>query len=100
MTTPTFHKFRPKLVGDRVKIPRYPTDESRGYYHGTVVFGRITPFGTVTPGGNTLIVEWDEPVPYLGRYSDTIVAISDASDPDPDPLWDILENWKDAHQFA
>jgi hypothetical protein len=96
MTSPPFHKFRPKLVGDRVKIPRYPTDESRGYYYGTVIFGRRT-FEGFMPGGNELIVEWDEAVPYLGKYSATIVSISDGP---VDPVWDILKSWKGSLEFA
>ena len=47
---PLFHPYHLKLVGDRVKIPRFPTDESRGYYYGTVIFasgppGRFRPWG-------------------------------------------------------
>ena len=97
MSPPTFHQFRPKLVGDRVKIPRFPTDESRGYYYGTTIFGRRVLDGFV-PGGDTFIVEWDEPIPYLGHYSETVVAISDM----PDPVWDPLEAWREtaAHSFA
>ena len=91
MNAPPFHQFRPKLVGDRVKIPRFPADEDHGYYYGTVIFGhRLLPDGFV-PGGDTLIVEWDEPVPYLGRYSETVTSISDM----PDPVWDPLEAWRE-----
>jgi hypothetical protein len=76
--TPPFHKFHKKKLGDRVKIPRHPTDESRGYYYGTVIRGRfIFDLGQFVPGGKELIVEWDEPVPFLGKYSGTMVAIKD-----------------------
>ena len=74
--TPPFHKFYKKHLGDRVKIPRHAADESRGYYHGIVINGTFD-FGIAKfmPGGKELIVEWDEPVPFLGKYSGTMVAI-------------------------
>jgi hypothetical protein len=72
----TFHKFHKKALGDRVKIPRHAADESRGYYYGTVIHGTFDWDTTkFMPGGNDLIVEWDEPVPFLGKYSGTMVAI-------------------------
>jgi hypothetical protein len=91
----TFHKYRPKVLGDRVKIPRHAADERRGYYYGTVIHGHRT-FDGFALGGPGLIVEWDEPVPYLGKFSETIVAISDM----PDPVWGTLDAWKDARQLV
>jgi hypothetical protein len=91
--SPPFHPFRVKLLGDRVKIPRFPTDESRGYYHGTVIRGRILSDRVLLlENGDDLIVEWNEPVPYLGKYSATNVAISTEAD----PIWDALEHWRAA----
>lgn len=72
----TFHKFHKKALGDRVKILRHAADESRGYYYGTVIHGSFSfDISAFLPGGDQLIVEWDEPVPFLGKYSGTIVAI-------------------------
>lgn len=79
--TPPFHKFQNKRLGDRVKIPRHALDESRGYYYGTVINGRRT-FGEWHEFeliGKGLIVEWDENIPFLGKYSDLDVAIKDTS---------------------
>jgi hypothetical protein len=76
--TPPFHKLHKKKLGDRVKIPRHAADESRGYYYGTIIRGRFAfEIGQFVPGGTELIVEWDEPVPFLGKYSGTVVAIKD-----------------------
>jgi hypothetical protein len=77
MKAPPFHKLRKKTLGDSVKIPRHAADESRGYYHGKVIAGNFnSDLGAFFPGeGNGLIVEWDRPVPFLGKYSSTIVAI-------------------------
>jgi hypothetical protein len=76
--TPPFHKLHKKKLDDRVKIPRHAADESRGYYYGTVIHGKFAfEVGQFLPGGNQLIVEWDEPVPFLGKYSGTMVAIQD-----------------------
>ena len=76
MKPPPFHKFHKKLLGDRVKIPRHAADESRGYYDGTVIHGTFDfEIARFMPGGNQLIVEWDHPVPFLGKYSGIIVAI-------------------------
>lgn len=59
---PPFHKLTPKQPGQRVKIPRFATDESRGYVHGTVL-----------PSGS---VEWDEYIPYLGKVTSASSAMS------------------------
>jgi hypothetical protein len=59
---PPFHRLKLKASGERVRTPRFPTDESRGYYYGTVL-----------PGGD---VEWDELVPHLGKRSSVIPAMS------------------------
>jgi hypothetical protein len=76
--TPPFHKHHAKKLGDRVKIPRHAADESRGYYYGTVIRGKfIFDIGQFVPGGTELIVEWDDPVPFLGKYSGTMVAIKE-----------------------
>jgi len=59
-------------------IPRHAADESRGYYYGTVICGSFSfDINAFLPGGKELIVEWDEPVPFLGKYSGTMVAIKD-----------------------
>ena len=76
MTQPPFHKFHEKLLDDRVKIPRHAADESRGYYYGIVIHGTFNfDVSQFLPGGNQLIVEWHKPVPFLGKYSGTMVAI-------------------------
>jgi hypothetical protein len=59
---PPFHKLKRKKPGDRVMVPKFPTDESRGYY-----------YGTVTPKGK---VRWDKPIPHMPRVTDTFPAIS------------------------
>jgi hypothetical protein len=79
---PPLHKCRPKVLGDRVKIPRHPADESRGFHYGTIIHGRKLFDGEFIPEGPGLIVEWDEHIPYLGSYSDTFVAISNNSQPE------------------
>lgn len=80
--TPPFHKLHKKKLGDRVKIPRHPADESRGYHYGTVINGcRHFDGPTFDLTGKGLIVEWDEDIPFLGKYSDLFVAIKDASKP-------------------
>lgn len=84
---PPFHPIRTKFPGDKVKVPRFATDESRGYYYGTVIRGT-----RLSDDDNQLVVEWDEPVPYLGKYSETVVAISDM----PDPIWEGLDAWRKA----
>jgi hypothetical protein len=76
MNAPPFHKFHEKNLDDRVKIPRHAADESRGYYQGIVINGTFDfEAAKFMPGGNQLIVEWDAPVPFLGKYSGTMVAI-------------------------
>ena len=99
MNTPPFHSIPPQARRRPGQDPPLPhRRRSRGYYYGTVIFGhRLLPDGFV-PGGDTLIVEWDEPVPYLGRYSETVIAISDM----PDPVWDPLDAWREtaAASFA
>ena len=87
-----------KFIGDRVKIPRFPADESRGYYHGTIVQGRriFDDEFRFEPGSKDLVVEWDERVPFLGKYSETIVAISEL----PDPVWEGLDTWRNAFTHA
>jgi hypothetical protein len=76
MKAPPFHKFHKKKLGDRVKLPRHAADESRGYHYGTVIHGAFLDDAGFMPSvGNDLIVEWDHPIPFLGKYSGTIVAI-------------------------
>jgi len=76
MKPPPFHKLHKKSLDDRVKLPRHAADESRGYHYGTVIHGAFLDEAGFMPGGdNGLIVEWDEPVPFLGKYSGTMVAI-------------------------
>ena|SRR5258705_515497 len=76
MKPPPFHKLHKKFFGDRVKIPRHAADESRGYHYGTVMHGTFdVEIARFMPGGNELIVEWDDPVLFLGKYSGTMVAI-------------------------
>ena len=79
--TPPFHKLHKKKLDDRVKIPRHPADESRGYYYGTVINGRRCLFdeSEFELIGKGLIVEWDEDIPFLGKYSDLSTAIKDTS---------------------
>jgi hypothetical protein len=73
----TFHKFHKKKLGDRVKLPRHAADESRGYYYGTVIHGTFDfEIAKFIPGGNELIVEWDEAIPFLGKYSGTMIALT------------------------
>jgi hypothetical protein len=48
-----FHPLTLKRVGDRVKVPKFPTDESRGYDYGILMQGP----------SNYLYVYWDEKLP-------------------------------------
>jgi hypothetical protein len=89
--TPPFHPLRIKLPGDRVKLPRHAADESRGYYYGTVVRGKVSWYGALIPDAHGLCIQWDEPVPYLGSFSILDVAISD----EPDPVWEVVDRWQD-----
>jgi hypothetical protein len=93
---PPRHPLRMKFIGDRVKLPRFPTDESRGYYYGTIIHGRRISDDEFLPGGKDLVVEWDEHVPFLGKYSEPIVAISVL----PDPVWEGLDAWKNTFANA
>ena len=34
---PPFHPLTTKRVGDRVKVPRCYTDESNGFFYGTII---------------------------------------------------------------
>lgn len=61
-----FHPYTTKQEGDRVKIPRHPLDESRGYYFGTVIH---------RPPSDHFLVQWDEDIPYLPNPSFTTPAI-------------------------
>jgi hypothetical protein len=56
------HPWTEKKEGDRVKTPKFYSDESRGYYYGSVI-------ARTTEGRPTLLVQWDEPVPYWGGYT-------------------------------
>jgi hypothetical protein len=60
------HPLRTKVVGDRVKIPKFPTDESRGYDYGTVF---------AIGSSDNLYVLWDKSLPYLARRTDIRCAI-------------------------
>ena len=91
---PPFHQLHPKILGDRVKIPRHAADESRGFYYGTVIQGRIRFDREINFDSDGLIVEWDEHVPYLGKYSETFCAIA----AEPSPVWNAVDSWRDAHQ--
>lgn len=58
-----FHPMTTKKIGDRVKVPRFATDETRGYHYGTVEH---------RPLRDELIVVWDQPIPYMGSKYSTI----------------------------
>jgi hypothetical protein len=64
--TPPFHPQTTKMIGDRVKMPRHPADESRGWYYGTVFHQAPS---------DRLKVRWDEDIPYCSRITDTYIAI-------------------------
>jgi hypothetical protein len=61
-----FHPLTDKQIGDRVKAPYHPASPDTKYFYGTVIH---------RPPHDDLEVEWDKPIPFMGKYSSLLPAI-------------------------
>jgi hypothetical protein len=66
MNPTPFHPLTNKKIGDRVKIPKNPLDESLGFDYGTI--HHISP-------SDDLCVVWDHKTPFLARRTSTLCCI-------------------------